>query len=112
MNTSPVRARIHFIRSLSAVTLAIFIALALAATLIVILDRWQPTVAQANGEIVQFEFTAYSVDEADGIATITVTLNSDPGVAVTVDYATSDGTAGGGSDYTPITGTLTFTTGL
>ena len=52
------------------------------------------------------------VDEAEG-ATLdfTVTLSRASGAAVTVDYATSDGTAAAGSDYTTTSGTLTFAAG-
>ena len=40
-----------------------------------------------------------------------VTLNRAPSSTVTVDYATSDGTAAAGSDYTATSGTLTFAAG-
>ena len=53
-----------------------------------------------------------SVDEGPG-ATLdfAVTLGGPSGEAVTVDYATSDGTATAGSDYTATSGTLTFASG-
>ena len=53
-----------------------------------------------------------SVDEGPG-ATLdfVVTLGGPSGEAVTVDYATSDGTATAGSDYTATSGTLTFASG-
>ena len=57
---------------------------------------------------VQFSGTSYSVGENAGAAVITATLSAASGSAVTVDYATSDGTAIAGSDYTAVTGTLTF----
>ena len=57
---------------------------------------------------VQLESPAYSVNEADGTATITVTLSHAVDADVTVDYATADGTALVGSDYTDTHGTLTF----
>ena len=41
-------------------------------------------------------------------ATITVNLNQAPGQTVTLDYATANGTATAGSDYTATSGTLTF----
>ena len=44
-------------------------------------------------------------------ATVTVSLSAASGRTVTVDYATSDGTATAGSDYTSASGTLTFTPG-
>ena len=51
-----------------------------------------------------------AVAEDAGMATYTVSLSDEPGSDVTVDYATSDGTATAGSDYTATSGTLTFTT--
>lgn len=51
------------------------------------------------------------VNEDDGTATITVTLNTATTAEVTVDYATSDGTAVAGVDYTAASGTLTFAAG-
>ena len=53
-----------------------------------------------------------SVQEAAG-ATLdfAVTLSRAASAAVTVDYATSDGTATAGSDYTETSGTLTFAVG-
>lgn len=62
--------------------------------------------------IVRFWLETYSVDENDGTATITVVLNAASGNTVTVDYATSDGTARAGSDYSPASGTLTFNPGV
>jgi|GEM_PF-1105988 len=52
-----------------------------------------------------------SVNEAAGTATFTVTLSAASGQTVTVNYATSNGTATAGSDYTATSGTLTFTPG-
>ena len=56
-----------------------------------------------------------SVDEGDTGSTatlvFTVTLNSAATEAVTVDWATSDGTATAGTDYTSGTGRLTFNIG-
>ncbi len=40
-----------------------------------------------------------------------VTLSPSAASTVTVDYATADGSARAGSDYTPVAGTLTFTPG-
>ena len=52
------------------------------------------------------------VDEAvDATLDFSVTLSRAGGDAVTVDYATSDGTATAGSDYTATSGTLTFAAG-
>ena len=46
--------------------------------------------------------------EAGGNVVFTVSISAASGSAVTVDYATSDGTATAGQDYTETTGTLTF----
>ena len=52
------------------------------------------------------------VDEAeDASLDFTVTLSRRRGAAVTVDYATSDGTATAGLDYTATSGTLSFAAG-
>jgi hypothetical protein len=55
------------------------------------------------------------VDEKDGVALVGVLLGGPRGQAsnstVTVDYATHDGTAGAGADYTANTGSLTFAPG-
>ena len=79
-------------------------ALALSATTLTILDDDDPPT-------VQFDAASHSVDESAGSATITVTLSAESERTVTVDYATSDGTATAGSDYLASTGTLTFTPG-
>ena len=52
-----------------------------------------------------------TVDEGDGTAEFTVTLDVASGETVTVGYATSNGTAEAGSDYTAKSGTLTITAG-
>ncbi len=52
-----------------------------------------------------------AVHEGAGTATLTVTLSSETQNAVTVQYATQDGTAFGGSDYTAKTGTVTIPAG-
>jgi RHS repeat-associated protein len=57
-----------------------------------------------------FSAATYTVAENAGSATITVSLDSAPSQTVTVDYATSDGTAVAGTNYTTTSGTLTFLT--
>ncbi len=59
----------------------------------------------------QFSAVDYSVDESAGTATATVTLSAASSQIVTVNYATSNGTATAGSDYTAASGTLTFNPG-
>ena len=65
---------------------------------------------------VQIEAQVYSVDEAAGQVTITVTLSSVSELTATVGYATSDGTGESGAkspgDYGAKTGTLTFSAGM
>ena len=52
------------------------------------------------------------VDEAaNAVLAFAVTLSRTPSGTVTVDYATADGTATAGSDYTARSGTLTFAAG-
>jgi hypothetical protein len=65
----------------------------------------------------QFSSATYSVGEAGGMATITVTRTGATGNAVGVSYATSDGTATGGAtcttgvDYQNTSGMLSFASG-
>lgn len=58
-----------------------------------------------------FGSSAYSVTEDGSIATITVTRTGGSDGSVSVKYATSNGTAAAGSDYTATSGTLTFANG-
>ncbi|HEX6384464.1 MAG TPA: Calx-beta domain-containing protein [Anaerolineae bacterium] len=60
---------------------------------------------------VQFSAANYNITEAAGTATITVNLSAPSGLAVSVDYATSNGTATAPGDYTPAAGTLEFAPG-
>ena len=55
--------------------------------------------------------TGTSGSEAAAKLTFTVTLSNPSAVPVTVNYATANGTAVAGSDYTATTGMLTFTPG-
>ena len=50
-------------------------------------------------------------EAANATLAFAVTLSRAPSGTVTVDYATSDGTATAGSDYTATSGTLTFAAG-
>jgi len=52
-----------------------------------------------------------AVNEAAGTLTYTVKLSNPSATGVTVSYATQDGTANAGSDYTQATGSLTFAPG-
>lgn len=64
----------------------------------------------ANGAL-QFSAASYSAAEGAGTATITVTRTGGSDGAVGVTYATSDGTALAGSDYTGAAGTLSWADG-
>lgn len=55
--------------------------------------------------------TDVSGAEASGTLSFSVLLTNASGSSVNVDYATADGTAIAGSDYTATSGTLTFTPG-
>ncbi|WP_394751149.1 Calx-beta domain-containing protein [Spongiimicrobium salis] len=73
---------------------------------------------QANGNItdndavagtgLDFDNTDVTVDEATGTATFTVRLTGNVPGGFTVDFATADGTAIAGEDYSANSGTLTF----
>jgi hypothetical protein len=75
-----------------------------AAVVTIVEDEAVPTA--------QFSASAYSVSENVGAATMTVTLNYPSVFTITVNYATSNGTAVAGSDYNAASGTLTFTPGI
>jgi hypothetical protein len=64
----------------------------------------------SNGTL-QFSSQTYNASEDAGSAIITVSRVEGATGSVTVDYATSNGTAGAGSDYTATSGTLTFNQG-
>ncbi len=60
---------------------------------------------------VSFAAATHSVNEAAGTRTITVNLSKVGTSTITVNYATSSGTATSGSDFTATSGTLTFAPG-
>ena len=60
---------------------------------------------------VQFFTSSFSVGETDGSATITVTRSGGTASGITVQYATTNGSATAGSDYTGTSGTLSFGAG-
>ncbi|TGO01897.1 hypothetical protein PN36_34670 [Candidatus Thiomargarita nelsonii] len=60
---------------------------------------------------VQFSSATYSVTENGGQATITVTRSGGRQDAISANYATSDGTAIAGSDYSQTAGTLNWGNG-
>ena len=81
-------------------------------------DRWGNGAAQIAGRSVRndslepsLSIEPVTVGEGGGAASFTVRLNVSSGEQVTVDYATADGTAAMGSDYTAASGALTFAPG-
>ena len=60
---------------------------------------------------VQFDQAAFSIAKDGGSITIKVNRTGGAASGVTVDFATSDGTAHAGTDYTATAGTLTFGAG-
>ena len=60
---------------------------------------------------VSFSASSFTFSEAGGAQVITVRLSNAYNSTVTVRYATSNGTATAGSDYTATSGTLTFAPG-
>ncbi|RMF30759.1 MAG: hypothetical protein D6759_11320, partial [Chloroflexi bacterium] len=80
--------------------------------LTVVLDHLTPFALL--GELPSLTLADATVGEGDAgttTAAFTVTLSSASSLTVTVDYATADGTATAGSDYTATGGTLTFNPG-
>jgi hypothetical protein len=71
-----------------------------------------PDATPAVDPDVTFSAATYTVAELDTTATLTVELSQAAEEIVTVEYTTSDGTAEAGSDYTPVTSTLTFLPGI
>lgn len=61
--------------------------------------------------VFEFNASAYSVDENVASLSVTVTRTGGTAGAVSVDYATSDGTAIAGQDYQASAGTLNFADG-
>jgi len=71
---------------------------------------WAQIAAPPTGTL-QFSSATYSVGEAGPTVTITVTRTGGSAGAATVHYATSNGTATAGSDYTATSGDLSWAAG-
>ena len=69
------------------------------------------TVVAGPGNL-SFSAPTYSVNEGSATKTITVNRTDGSNGTITVNYATSNGTATAGQDYTQTTGTLTFLNGV
>ena len=68
------------------------------------------TTTTVPGTLPEVTVSGQTVDEGDGAADFTITLSSAATSAVTVDVATSDGTATAGSDYASVNRTVTIPT--
>jgi Calx-beta domain-containing protein/putative Ig domain-containing protein/SdiA-regulated protein len=64
-----------------------------------------------TGGVLRFSAAAYGVSEGTASVTVTVTRTDGAASGVTVAYATSDGSAVAGSDYTAVSGILSFGAG-
>jgi hypothetical protein len=60
------------------------------------------------GGTVEFTTTAFEVNEAAGVATVTIQRTGGNASGIAVEYLTSDGTATANQDYQPVSGTLNF----
>ena len=69
------------------------------------------TVTVAENDTPALSIAGASGAESAGELRFAVSLNLASGQAVTVEYATADGTAAAGADYTEASGTLTFAAG-
>jgi hypothetical protein len=61
--------------------------------------------------VIRFSRSSYDVPGDRDSVTLTVNRDGDAGTAVTVDYATNDGLAKAGADYTSASGTLSWAAG-
>ncbi|MCY7346197.1 MAG: hypothetical protein LH614_08225, partial [Pyrinomonadaceae bacterium] len=73
--------------------------------------HYPPSAAPTAAGALQFSGATYSANENGGTATITVTRSGGSDGAVGVNYATSNGTATAGSDYTATNGALSWNAG-
>jgi Zn-dependent metalloprotease len=64
------------------------------------------------GGALKLSAATYAVKEAGPVATVTVQRTGGAGSGVSVDYATSNGSAAAGSDFTAASGTLSFAAGV
>lgn len=80
----------------------------LSAASLTILDDDNPSPQPGT---LGFTATSYPIAENGGNATITVGRTAGTSGAVSVAYATSPGSAGAGTDYTPVSGTLSWASG-
>jgi len=65
----------------------------------------------ASSSSIQFNATSYVVNESAGSVTVNVSRGGNTANAVTINYATSNGTAATPGDYTNVSGSLQFAAG-
>ncbi|QDT84056.1 Calx-beta domain-containing protein [Gimesia chilikensis] len=75
------------------------------------LSQGTATVTINDNDTVNLSISDVVVNEADGTATVTVTLDQPVPGNLSIDYATSQGTAIAGTDYSATSGTLSFSAG-
>ena len=76
------------------------------------LDEWEAINAMGDGPgLLQVVLPSTTASEDDGEVSIDVIRGDGTDGTVSVNYTTADGTAIGGSDYQPISGTLSFAPG-
>jgi uncharacterized repeat protein (TIGR02543 family) len=78
---------------------------------IILYAKWKPSTNNNAPGTLQFSSATYSVNENAGSITVSVTRSDGSDGAVSVSYATSNGTATSGSDYTSRSGTLSWGNG-
>lgn len=69
---------------------------------------WAKVDPPGTGSTIRFTQSSYAVAEGTANATISITRSGNIRSVVTVNYATSNGSATAGSDYTTTSGTATF----
>lgn len=84
---------------------------ALSAAQTVTNTMTQLTITDDDLPAASFTGSTATISETTTAVTLTVTLDQSPLVTTTVHYAASGGTAASGSDYAPLSGTLTFAPG-
>jgi hypothetical protein len=88
------------------------LALPVTRSVTVAADNVLLNVNASAGGTLQFSAPTYTATEGGAGATITVTRTGGGNGTFTVHYATSNGTAHAGTDYTATSGTLTFNPGV
>lgn len=91
-----------------------YLARGLACALVLLLaacgqsQNWPPRVLPSPPGTLALSAATYAVGQATGSVTVTVTRTGGTGGAVAVNFATKDGSAAAGTDYTAVSGTLAW----